>query len=196
MKFNKKYYDDHSTLTLFISYCYYKIWVNDMVENPDLRTLAKKVSDKLLGKAQKIQSKESHLNYKIERVNKRVVNSLDEANEEAAKAYANEVGNMKRFNGELHRIGVASEGAGHRFHTVVGLGDSVHAISILGEHSHGLVKGTRILKRSMTNINFDSVNDIMNQNIPSAQMIFNVNSPDAEKVLKEAEYEAKRRQEH
>jgi hypothetical protein len=36
----------------------------------------------------------------------------------------------------------------------------------------------------------------MNQNIPSAQMIFNVNSPDAEKVLKEAEYEAKRRQEH
>lgn len=167
-----------------------------MVENSDLRTLAKKASDKLLSKAQKIQNKEAHLNYKIESVNKRVVNSLDEANEEAAKAYANEVGNMKRFNSELHRTGVASEGAGHRFNTVVGLGDSVYAISILGEHSHGLVKGAKILKGSMARMDFSSVNDIMNQNIPSPQMIFNASTPDAEKVLKEAEEEAKRRQEH
>jgi len=167
-----------------------------MDKNSDLRTLAKKASDKLLNKSQKIQNKEAHLNYKIESVNRRVVNSLDEANEEAAKAYANEVGNMKRFNSELHRIGVASEGAGHRFNSVVGLGDSVHAISILGEYSHGLVKGTRILKGSMARIDFSSVSDIMNQNIPSSQLIFNTNTPDAEKVLKEAEEEAKRRQEH
>ncbi len=167
-----------------------------MVENPDLRTLAKKASDKLLNKSYKIQNKESHLNYKIESVNRRVVKSLDEANEEAAKAYANEVGNMKRFNSELHRAGVASEGAGHRFNTVIGLGDSVHAVSILGEHSHGLVKGARILRGSMERMDLSAVNDIMSQNIPDSQIIFKTNSSDAEKVLKEAEEEAKRRQEH
>lgn len=163
----------------------------------DLKTMARKASDKLLNKALQIQKKEEHLDDKINRVNKKVVDNLDEANEDAAKAYANEVGNMKRFNKQLHHVGVASEGAGHRFNTVIGLGDSVHAVSILGEHSYSLVKGTRALRYSMERLTLaDTVNDIMSHNIPDAQIVLKTNSEDAEKVLKEAEEEAKRRQEH
>ncbi|MEM3833405.1 MAG: hypothetical protein QW128_07465 [Thermoprotei archaeon] len=165
-----------------------------MAKDMDLRTMAKKVSDKLLNRALQIQRREEHVSSRISSVNKRIVNSLDEANEEAAKAYANEVGNMKRFHGQLHRVGVVSEGAGHRFSTVIGLGDSVHAVSILGEHSYDLSKGVRKLGYEMGSLSLaDTVNDLMSYNIPDVRIVSRVDSVDAEKILREAEKEVKRR---
>ncbi|MGB9729932.1 MAG: hypothetical protein ACPL1B_08715 [Thermoprotei archaeon] len=168
-----------------------------MVQDRDLRTMAKKASDKLLNKALQIQRREEHLGGKINSVNKKVVDSLDEANEEAAKVYANEVGNMKRFHGQLHHVGVASEGSGHRFNTVMGLGDSVRAVSILGEYSYDLSKGARKLRYAMEGLTLaDAVNDLMNYNMPDVHIMSRVDSADAEKILKEAEKEVKRRQEN